>query len=217
MPTGALMVIRLSSSTEELVVRAQEGEEAAAEAVVKRCAGFVARSAFAYSHSSDEFDDLQQEGRLGVLHAIRRFKKSKGCTFSTYAPFWINQYVQRAARRGREIKLPVNISAAGPTAYQTLDAPISDTNSTTQADTTPDETFLSDPADLALAHEEHARLEAALQKLAPKARRMIDYYYGFSGEALGFSEIGQREGCSRQNVHQSLKRFAAMLRRELGE
>ena len=41
------------------------------------------------------FDDLVQEGNIGLMKAIYKFDLSKGCKFSTYAVWWIRQSIDR--------------------------------------------------------------------------------------------------------------------------
>lgn len=41
-----------------------------------------------------EFDDLVQEGRIGLYHAVLRFDVDKGYNFSTYATYWIRKNIQ---------------------------------------------------------------------------------------------------------------------------
>ncbi|MFH1823807.1 MAG: sigma-70 family RNA polymerase sigma factor [Candidatus Firestonebacteria bacterium] len=54
--------------------------------------------------------DLIEEGNMGLIKAIERFKFQKGFRFSTYATWWIKQYIIRAlSEQGRSIHLPVHI------------------------------------------------------------------------------------------------------------
>ncbi len=56
------------------------------------------------------FMDLIQEGNIGLLIAVDRFKVDKGFKFSTYGTWWIRQTITRAiADKGRSIRLPVHM------------------------------------------------------------------------------------------------------------
>lgn len=43
-----------------------------------------------------EYDDLEQEGRLGLIRAVDKFDPARGCKFSTMAVWWIRQAITRA-------------------------------------------------------------------------------------------------------------------------
>ena len=53
--------------------------------------------------------DLIQEGNIGLIKAIEKFKYQKGCKLSTYATWWIRQAITRAfIDQGRTIRIPVH-------------------------------------------------------------------------------------------------------------
>ncbi len=54
--------------------------------------------------------DLVQEGNLGLIKAVEKFRYSKGFKFSTYATWWIRQAITRSiADQARTIRIPVHM------------------------------------------------------------------------------------------------------------
>lgn len=63
-----------------------------------------------YQNRGMSFQDLSQEGILGLTKACDKYDPEKGFRFSTYATWWIKQSIMRAiADQGRTIRLPVHI------------------------------------------------------------------------------------------------------------
>lgn len=64
-----------------------------------------------YQGQGIPFDDLIQEGNLGLMKAVDKFDWRKGYKFSTYATWWIRQSVTRGiADKSRTIRIPVHVS-----------------------------------------------------------------------------------------------------------
>jgi RNA polymerase primary sigma factor len=55
-----------------------------------------------------DFDDLFQEGVLGLLEAVDRFDLSTGYRFTTYAHWWIRQKIQASLSGYFVVRVPVN-------------------------------------------------------------------------------------------------------------
>ncbi|XP_031384078.1 RNA polymerase sigma factor sigF, chloroplastic isoform X2 [Punica granatum] len=54
--------------------------------------------------------DLLQEGSMGLIKSIEKFKPQAGCRFATYAYWWIRQTVRKAIfQHSRTIRLPENV------------------------------------------------------------------------------------------------------------
>ena len=63
-----------------------------------------------YLRSGIPFDDLIQEGNLGLIKAVDKFDYRRGYKFSTYATWWIRQSVSRSVGNdSRLIRLPFHV------------------------------------------------------------------------------------------------------------
>lgn len=61
-----------------------------------------------YSYLGIPLMDLIEEGNLGLMKAVEKYNPKKGYRFSTYAAWWIKQYITRAiANQGKTIRIPV--------------------------------------------------------------------------------------------------------------
>ncbi len=81
----------------------------AREALVLHNLPLVLSIAGRFRHSELGYDDLIQEGILGLLKAADRYNPDRGTRFGTLAVWWIRQSIGRAiANTGRTIRLPVN-------------------------------------------------------------------------------------------------------------
>jgi RNA polymerase sigma factor (sigma-70 family) len=68
---------------------------------------------FTFNESPLSFLDLMQEGSIGLMTAIHKFRLEKGHRFSTYATWWISQAIRRALEEQSQlIRVPVYIIAA---------------------------------------------------------------------------------------------------------
>ena len=64
-----------------------------------------------YLNRGLSLSDLIEEGNIGLIKSVERFKAQKGCKFSTYATYWIRQSIDRAiANQANTVRLPIHIT-----------------------------------------------------------------------------------------------------------
>jgi RNA polymerase sigma factor RpoS len=94
-----------------LAQRISEGDMAARDRMIESNLRLVVKIAKRYMNRGLPFLDLIEEGNMGLIKAVERFKLSKECRFSTYATWWIRQSIERAlVNQSRTIRLPVHVS-----------------------------------------------------------------------------------------------------------
>jgi RNA polymerase primary sigma factor len=104
---------RLLSHREEIELsrRAKAGDKKARQRLIEKNLRLVVSVAKKYrGYYGLPFEDLIQEGNIGLMKAAEKFDPERGFRFSTYATWWIRQAVQRAvADKGRTIRVPVHM------------------------------------------------------------------------------------------------------------
>ena len=58
-----------------------------------------------------DFEELVQEGCIGLLEAFKRFDETRGTRFDTYAFYWIRRYIVLAFRNNSSIYFSFNMDS----------------------------------------------------------------------------------------------------------
>jgi RNA polymerase primary sigma factor len=92
----------------ELSRRIQQGDEGARKRLIEANLRLVVRIAHAYRTTDVPFLDIIQEGNLALIHAAGKYDYRRQVRFSTYAAWWIRQFIVRSLSvKRRTIRLPL--------------------------------------------------------------------------------------------------------------
>lgn len=101
-----------SKQEKALSRRIVRGDAEARRLMIESNLRLVVNIAKRYTGRGFALSDLIEEGNIGLIKSVERFRASKGCKFSTYATYWIKQSIERAiANQSNIIRLPIHITA----------------------------------------------------------------------------------------------------------
>lgn len=85
----------------------KRGNKAAKDQIMESNLRLVIPTAKRFLRPGMDLMDLIEEGNLGLMQAIEKFDPAKGYRFSTYAVYWIEQYIRKyIEEQSGSIKIP---------------------------------------------------------------------------------------------------------------
>jgi len=94
----------------EIAKKIIKGDKRARQKMIQSNLRLVINIAKKYSYLGVPMLDLIEEGNLGLMKAVEKYNYKRGYRFSTYAAWWIKQYITRAiANQGKTVRIPVYV------------------------------------------------------------------------------------------------------------
>lgn len=194
---AALAAGKIPDSNDELLARDREGDNRATEELLLRYQGLVTAKARSYFVKGLEYDDLHQEGMLGLLYAIRHFREDHNVPFQAFADLCVSRRIISAVIRAtRKKQQPLN------TAFSLYQSPSDESDSRPFIGklVDPDAT---NPERWVMEQESRERWVTLLQeRLTSLEREVLSLYLA----GCTYQEIARKLGRSAKSVDNALQR-----------
>jgi RNA polymerase primary sigma factor len=210
------MPVMTRNEEARLARRIERGDAAARDEMVVRNLGLVYSLAARYLGRGVPFEDLVQEGTIGLMRAVDKFDHRRGNKFSTYAMWWIRSALLDTLGNAAPIRIPPAARrqlSTPPRVTASLDAPVGD-GLAPLGDLIADERA-RDVDQQAEDLETRGQLWSAVRLLPDRHRQVLVRRYGLVGdlvqshEAIGAS-LGVSSERSRQLEHEALHRLRSL-------
>jgi RNA polymerase nonessential primary-like sigma factor len=106
---------------QELGKKINAGDQEARAKMIEANLKLVVAIGKHYINRGLQFEDIIEEGNIGLIRAVEKFQYQKGFKFSTYASWWIRQAIERAIlNQTKIIRLPVHMAECLRTYTRTI-------------------------------------------------------------------------------------------------
>ncbi|MCD7786360.1 MAG: sigma-70 family RNA polymerase sigma factor [Oscillospiraceae bacterium] len=189
-------------SDTELLQRSNDGDEAAVDTLILRYNRLIKSCARPYFLAGGDSEDLQQEGMIGLLTAMREFDPDAGASFRTFAELCIRRRIISAAKSASRMKhSPLN---SGISLEEILSAENQSRSPFLE------QSFDRSPEDQVLAREREGNFLSAYSRyLSAFEKEILQHYLN----GLSYGEIAKACGRSEKSVDNAVQRIRKKLAR----
>lgn len=191
----------------ELLILAQKNNNDALEYLLKKYNSIVLKKARTYFLIGGDYEDIVQEGMIGLFKAVRDYRSDRQSGFRSFAELCITRQMITAIKTATRLKhSPLN-------SYVSLNKPLyNDEYEMTLLDVLGENTKVVDPEEIIINREQYEDTEKKLYNvLSPFERKVINLYLeGKSYQDIG--EILNRDPKSIDNALQRIKRKIEKMR-----
>jgi len=196
-------------SDDALVARYRLGDVEALDALLERYRRFVRSKARGYFLVGADFDDIEQEGMIGLYKAVRDFRDDRQASFRAFAELCITRQIITAIKTAtRQKHQPLNqyVSISGvrggdDPGERTVERLLDDHN-------------VADPADEVVASERMGVMRESMANLLSGLEVDVLRLYV---EGRSYQEIGEELGRHVKSIDNALQRIKRKLEVHLAE
>jgi RNA polymerase sporulation-specific sigma factor len=194
---------------EELVDRAQQGDDRAIETLLLRYRHYARAKARSYFLAGADKEDIVQEGMIGLYKAVRDFRPDKDTAFRAFAELCITRQIITAIKTAnRQKHAPLN-------SYVSLNRrPGPDDDESQPLEETLVLETAPDPAELVISVEELAELQTSMSAVLSELETEVLQLYM---DGKSYQEIAGMLGRHVKSIDNALQRIKRKLEPHLAE
>src|SRR5438876_604258 len=196
-------------SDDALVARYRDGDASALDALLERYRRFVRSKARGYFLVGADFDDIEQEGMIGLYKAVRDFRDDRQASFRAFAELCITRQIITAIKTAtRQKHQPLNqyVSISGVRG--------GDDPSERSVERLLDDHNVADPADEVVSGERMGAMRDSMAQLLSGLEVDVLRLYV---EGRSYQEIGDQLGRHVKSIDNALQRIKRKLELHLAE
>ena len=177
----------MESERDELIKLARGGSADAWACLLNQYKGMVKKIARGFFIMGADFEDIVQEGMMGLFAAIQSYREDRGASFDTYAALCINRQILNALKSAsRKKHAPLNfyvpLEAGGE-----LNLPLEES-----------------PEELLILKEDwHSKIDSVHAVLSAFESRVLELYL----EGMSHLEIAAEVGKNEKSVDNAIQRI----------
>ena len=196
-------------SDDQLVARYRVGDVEALDALLERYRRFVRSKARGYFLVGADFDDIEQEGMIGLYKAVRDFRDDRQASFRAFAELCITRQIITAIKTAtRQKHQPLNqyVSISGVRG--------GDDPSERSVERLLDDHNVADPADEVVSSERMGDMRDSMASLLSGLEVDVLRLYV---EGRSYQEIGEELGRHVKSIDNALQRIKRKLEVHIAE
>jgi RNA polymerase sporulation-specific sigma factor len=184
----------------------ESGSEAAGQKLIERNLRLVVFIARRFENTSVNLEDLISIGTIGLIKAVRTYRRDRNIKLATYASRCIENEILMHIRKINGQKAEISLDEPINTDYDGNELLLSDILGT-------DEDMILRPLE---EDVDLCVLRQALQELPPREKEIVVLRYGLEGhKELTQKEVATRLGISQSYISRLEKRIMLRLRKEM--